>query len=143
MSALPEPREVTALLRDWSSGDRRALERLMPLVYDELRRLAASYLRAERPDHTLQPGPHPRAYLAVDQFVSVVRSLLLVAARVCATSQAASVMGGRVRLPRDGDPPSRYPPTMTGAARWTPRCWTLQSSTLVRRGSSSCVSSPD
>jgi RNA polymerase sigma factor (TIGR02999 family) len=48
-------REVTALLRDWSGGDREALERLMPLVYQELRRLAASYLRVERPDHTLQP----------------------------------------------------------------------------------------
>jgi RNA polymerase sigma factor (TIGR02999 family) len=48
-------REVTALLRDWSGGDRAALERLMPLVYQELRRLAASYLRVERPDHTLQP----------------------------------------------------------------------------------------
>ena len=45
MAALPEPREVTALLRDWSGGDREALERLMPLVYGELRRLAASYLR--------------------------------------------------------------------------------------------------
>lgn len=55
MAALPEPREVTALLRDWSGGDRQALERLMPLVYGELRRLAASYLRRERPDHTLQP----------------------------------------------------------------------------------------
>jgi RNA polymerase sigma factor (TIGR02999 family) len=55
MAALPEPREVTALLRDWSRGDRQALERLMPLVHGELRRLAASYLRAERPDHTLQP----------------------------------------------------------------------------------------
>jgi RNA polymerase sigma factor (TIGR02999 family) len=48
-------REVTALLRDWSGGDRAALERLMPLVYAELRRLAASYLRVEREDHTLQP----------------------------------------------------------------------------------------
>ena len=47
--------EVTALLHDWTGGDRRALERLMPLVYDELRRLAASYLRSERRDHTLQP----------------------------------------------------------------------------------------
>jgi RNA polymerase sigma factor (TIGR02999 family) len=55
MAALPEPREVTALLKDWSGGDRQALERLMPLVYGELRKLAASYLRAERPDHTLQP----------------------------------------------------------------------------------------
>ena len=53
---MEEPeREVTALLRDWSGGDRAALERLMPIVYQELRRLAASYLRVERPDHTLQP----------------------------------------------------------------------------------------
>lgn len=52
--AEPE-REVTALLKDWGGGDRAALERLMPLVYAELRRVAASYLRAERPDHTLQP----------------------------------------------------------------------------------------
>ena len=51
----PAPGEVTALLHDWSGGDRQALERLMPLVYDELRRLAASYLRSERRDHTLQP----------------------------------------------------------------------------------------
>ena len=47
--------EVTALLREWAAGDRGALERLMPLVYEELRRLAASQLRAERPNHTLQP----------------------------------------------------------------------------------------
>jgi RNA polymerase sigma factor (TIGR02999 family) len=52
--AEPE-RAVTALLRDWSGGDQAALERLMPLVYAELRKLAASYLRSERPNHTLQP----------------------------------------------------------------------------------------
>jgi RNA polymerase sigma-70 factor (ECF subfamily) len=47
--------EVTALLKEWAAGDRAALERLMPLVYGELRRLAASQLRAERRNHTLQP----------------------------------------------------------------------------------------
>jgi len=47
--------EVTALLKDWSGGDRQALERLMPLVYGELRKLAGSYLRSERSSHTLQP----------------------------------------------------------------------------------------
>src|SRR5437867_10740194 len=47
--------EVTALLREWSAGDRQALERLMPLVYGELRKLAASHLRSERGNHTLQP----------------------------------------------------------------------------------------
>lgn len=50
-----EPRaDVTALLVDWSNGDRHALEELMPLVYGELRRLAGSYLRRERSEHTLQ-----------------------------------------------------------------------------------------
>jgi RNA polymerase sigma factor (TIGR02999 family) len=45
---------VTQLLVDWSHGDKQALNELMPLVYDELRRLARAYLRRERPDHTLQ-----------------------------------------------------------------------------------------
>jgi RNA polymerase sigma factor (TIGR02999 family) len=46
--------EVTALLDEWTRGDRDALERLMPLVYEELRRLARHYLRNERPNHTLE-----------------------------------------------------------------------------------------
>ena len=46
--------EVTRLLQDWSDGRREALDQLLPLVYDELRRLAHSYLTRERPDHTLQ-----------------------------------------------------------------------------------------
>jgi len=46
---------VTRLLLEWGAGDRAALDRLVPLVFDELRRLAQSYLRRERADHTLQP----------------------------------------------------------------------------------------
>jgi RNA polymerase sigma-70 factor (ECF subfamily) len=46
---------ITELLIDWSKGDQAALDRLMPLVYDELRRLASNYLRRERAGHTLQP----------------------------------------------------------------------------------------
>ncbi len=46
--------EVTQLLLAWSSGDREALDRLMPLVYEELRRLAGHYLVGERRGHTLQ-----------------------------------------------------------------------------------------
>jgi len=46
--------QVTQLLIRWRGGDREALEALMPLVYDELRRLAHHYLRQERNDHTLQ-----------------------------------------------------------------------------------------
>jgi RNA polymerase sigma factor (TIGR02999 family) len=45
---------VTTLLARWRAGDQRALESLIPLVYDELRSLARNYLRHERPDHTLQ-----------------------------------------------------------------------------------------
>ena len=51
----PPEQDVTALLGEWSGGDREALERLIPVVYGELRRLAASYLKSERPGHTLQP----------------------------------------------------------------------------------------
>jgi RNA polymerase sigma factor (TIGR02999 family) len=47
--------QVSQLLIDWSHGDREALGHLMPLVYEELRRLADSYLRRERRNHTLQP----------------------------------------------------------------------------------------
>ena len=46
--------EITQLLRQWQQGDSEALETLMPKVYSELKRLAGSYLRRERPDHTLQ-----------------------------------------------------------------------------------------
>ena len=46
--------DVTTLLQRWGTGDRDALNRLMPLVYGELRRLAAARLRHERPGHTLQ-----------------------------------------------------------------------------------------
>ena len=45
---------VTALLKDWGDGDPQAFEELLPLVYNELRRRAAAYLRRERPNHTLQ-----------------------------------------------------------------------------------------
>ncbi len=46
---------ITRLLVDWGKGDQAALEKLMPLVYSELRRLASNYLRRERAEHTLQP----------------------------------------------------------------------------------------
>jgi len=46
--------QVTMLLGRWRGGDREALDLLVPLVYDELRRIAQNYLRNERPGHTLQ-----------------------------------------------------------------------------------------
>ena len=48
------PQEVTGLLLAWSQGDRAALDRLMPMIYRELRRLAHNYLGRERAGHTLQ-----------------------------------------------------------------------------------------
>jgi RNA polymerase sigma factor (TIGR02999 family) len=50
----PIPKTVTQLLVEWNQDDQAALDALLPLVYDELRHLARSYLRRERPDHTLQ-----------------------------------------------------------------------------------------
>ena len=50
----PPPREVTRLLLDWSGGDQAALDKLVPLVHDELRRLARHYMSRERAGHTLQ-----------------------------------------------------------------------------------------
>lgn len=50
----PGPHEVTELLVNWGHGDQEALDKLMPLVYSELKRLARQYLNKERPGHTLQ-----------------------------------------------------------------------------------------
>ena len=46
--------EITGLLVDWSNGDQAALDKLLPLVEQELHRLAHAYMRREKPDHTLQ-----------------------------------------------------------------------------------------
>ena len=50
----PPPQEITQLLVDWGNGNQAALDRLMPLVYTELRQLARRYMRQERPGHTIQ-----------------------------------------------------------------------------------------
>jgi RNA polymerase sigma factor (TIGR02999 family) len=52
---MDSPHDVTALLADWSRGDRAALGELLPVVYGELRRIAARQLSRERAGHTLQP----------------------------------------------------------------------------------------
>jgi len=63
------PGEVTRLLLAWNAGDRAALERLMPLVYAELRELAKRHFRKERPGHTLQPTAvvHEAYFRLIDQ----------------------------------------------------------------------------
>ncbi len=50
----PKSSEITEMLRQWSDGKQEVLESLLPLVYDELHRQAARYLRRERSNHTLQ-----------------------------------------------------------------------------------------
>ena len=52
---------ITLLLRKWREGDEQAMDRLVSLVYDELRRLARRELRRDRPGHTLQPTELVRA----------------------------------------------------------------------------------
>jgi RNA polymerase sigma factor (TIGR02999 family) len=49
----PAPGDITSLLLDWGNGDRTALDRLVPLLYPEFRRLARRYMRGERPGHSL------------------------------------------------------------------------------------------
>ena len=71
MSAAPGE-GVTRLLVEWTDGNQGALEALLPLVYDELRRLARGYLQRERPGHTLQSTAlvHEAYMRLVDQDVS-------------------------------------------------------------------------
>ena len=67
--AMSSAHDVTRLLVAWGNGDEAAHDRLMPLVYDELRRLAHGYMRRERPDHTLQTSAlvHEAFLKLVDQ----------------------------------------------------------------------------
>jgi RNA polymerase sigma factor (TIGR02999 family) len=51
---MPGTKEITALLQSWSDGDEQALEKLTPVLYKELHRIAHRYMRQERPGHTLQ-----------------------------------------------------------------------------------------
>src|SRR5262249_1492994 len=65
----PQAGEGTRLLMAWNQGDPTAMARLMPLVYDELRRLAERHFRRERVGHTLQPTAvvHEAYFRLVDQ----------------------------------------------------------------------------
>lgn len=54
MAIVTQSQNLTDLLHEWREGDREALEKLTPLVYEELRRIAHRYMRQERNDHTLQ-----------------------------------------------------------------------------------------
>ena len=114
----PQTNQVTRLLDDWGRGDSAALEELLPLVYQELRKLAGGYLRAERPGHTLQPTALiNEAYLRLvsqdaprfegrAHFFGVaarlMRQILVDHAR---ERRAAKRGGGAVKIPLDDAPP--------------------------------------
>ena len=100
---------ITQLLLAWSSGDRAALEELIPVVYPELRRIAARYLRRERVEHTLQPTAlvHEAYVKLVDQerarwqnraqFFGVAAQLMRRILVDHARERAADKRGGGVR----------------------------------------------
>lgn len=107
-------KDVTQLLVDWSNGDQRALNSLLPLVYDELHRLAEHYMRRERFDHTLQPTALVNeAYLRlVDQtrvrwrnrahFMGVAAQLMRrVTVKHAERHRAAKRGGGVLKVPFD------------------------------------------
>jgi RNA polymerase sigma factor (TIGR02999 family) len=103
---------ITSLLRRWSEGDRAALDQLTPLVYDQLRLLAASYLRNERSDHTLQPTAliHEAYLRLIDQhqtfssrkhFYGVAAHLMRIILVDHARTNAAAKRGGGNKIPLD------------------------------------------
>ena len=79
--------EVTRLLLDWRQGDSQSLERMMPLVYAELRRIADRYLRRENPGHTLQPTA-----LVHEAFVNLVDANVTWSDRVHFYAVSARIM---------------------------------------------------
>ena len=107
--------EVTQILHEWSEGDSQAVERLLPLVYDELRRLARGYFHGERREHTLEPTAlvHEAYLRLVDQTrvswqnrahfygvaASMMRRVLIDNARAKATEKRG---GAAARLSLDG-----------------------------------------
>ena len=112
----PSPAEVTQLLVDWSQGNQAARDQLMPVVYDELRRLAHHYLRRERPEHTLQATAlvHEAYLQLVDQrsvqwqnrahFFGIAAQLMRrILAEYARSRAAAKRGGGEPRLSLDED----------------------------------------
>ncbi len=102
----PDAKEITRLLVNWGNGDQAALSQLMPVVYQELRKIANGYLRDERTGHTLQPTAliHEAYMRLVDQslpqwqnrkhFYGVAAQLMRQILVEHARSQSAQKRGG-------------------------------------------------
>jgi len=116
----PPAGAVTLLLQAWSRGDLRAREELMPVVYEELRRRAAGYLRRERSGHTLRPTDLVHeAYLKLcaqnagfenrEQFFGVASRLMRRILVDHARAKAAAKRGGGLRVTLSEEPSARPP----------------------------------
>ena len=108
----PPPGEITSLLRAWGAGDPAARDRLMPVVYEELRRRAARFLRRERPGHTLHSGElvhetylrllrQNAAWQNRDQFFGVASSMMRRILVDHARARGARKRGGPLRVTLD------------------------------------------
>ena len=120
---MSDTHEVTRLLGEWAKGDQKALDELTPLVYRELRQLAASYLRKERKSHTLQPTAlvHEAYLRLVDQrnpsfegrshFFGVAARLMRQILIDYARSRGAQKRGANLRVDVElaGDPAAMSP----------------------------------
>jgi RNA polymerase sigma factor (TIGR02999 family) len=103
--------EVTRLLKQWGEGDQKALGTLLPLVYDELRRVARAQLWRERPDHTLQSaalvheayvrllGSQPPELRNRPHFVAIASRLIRQVLVDYARERAAGKRDGGMRVP--------------------------------------------
>ena len=136
--------EITGLLQAWSQGDAHASERLLPLIYEPLRRLAHQYMRSERRDHTLEPTALVHeAYLrltggaAVDwqgraHFYSLaaraMRRILVDHARA---RQRLRRGGVQQRIPADGS--GKLPPDRRGRGAGSGRARSTRWNALPRR----------
>lgn len=114
--------EVTRLLIAWREGEAGALDRLIPLVYDDLRALAAGYLRRERPDHTLQPTAvlhdaylrlvektHPRWEGRVHFFAAAAQAMRRILVDHARERRAAKRGGAAERISLDAETPVAAP----------------------------------
>jgi RNA polymerase sigma factor (TIGR02999 family) len=107
--------EVTRLLKEWKSGDQNALAALIPVVHQELRRLASYHLRAERPDHTLQStalvneafmrllGSEPAELRNRSHFIAVASRLMRQILVDYARARSAQKRDGGDRIVLDGE----------------------------------------
>ena len=100
---------ITRLLNEWNNGNKEALNELLPLVYDELRRLAHGYMKRERANHTLRTGAliHEAYLRLIDQqspwqnrtqFVAIAATLMRRVLIDHARQRSAKIRGGGVEL---------------------------------------------